>query len=151
MKLEGFFGNIKNANDTIKQLKQSGFENPYLDLNDFYDENKNTRRNIPGTANGSSLSNLVLGSGANIVTDRSKAPLAAANPMVSGMGRMNEITDINCKVVVEVDDNNVENAKKIIEDMDGTVDNPNVDKPKITGDTDTVFEILSDRLRKNGL
>ncbi|WP_053957489.1 hypothetical protein [Inediibacterium massiliense] len=147
MKLEGFFSNIKNANHAIEQLKQSGFENPYLDLNDSYNENQNIRRNIPGTENASSLSNLVLGSGTNIVTDRNKASLAAASPMVSGMGRINEISDINCKIVVEVNNNNIENAKKIIKDRDGTIDNPHVDTPKIADDLDieTAFRILSNR------
>lgn len=149
MKIEGFFGNIKNANDTIKQLKETGFKKAYLDLNDYYDEDRNTQINQAGTENSASLADLVLGSGATIVRDRSKAPLAAASPMVSGMGKMSEIADVDCKVVVEVEDNNIENAKKIIKDMGGSLDNPNVDEPHITGDGDKVFDMAFDRLKRN--
>jgi len=149
MKLEGFFGNIKKANDTIKKLNEAGFKQAILDLNDHYEEDRNIQINQAGTENSSSLSDLVLGSGTTIVEDRSKAPLAAASPMVSGMGRMNEIADINCKVVVEVENNNMENAKKIIKDMGGSLDNPNIDEPKITGDEDRVFDIAFDRLKRN--
>lgn len=149
MKLEGYFRSIKKANDAIKQLQQTGFKNSYLDLKDDYDENRNMKINLAGTEHSSSLSDLVLGSGLTIVEDRSKAPLAAANPMVSGMGNMEEITDINSKIVVEVDNNNIENAQKIIKDMGGMLDNPTVDKPKITGDADRVFDMALNRLNRN--
>lgn len=149
MKIEGFFGNIKKANDTIKQLNETGFKKAYLDLNDYYDVNRNNQINQAGTENSASLADLVLGSGSTIVSDRSKAPLAAASPMVSGMGKMSEVADVDCKVVVEVEDNNIDNAKKIIRDMGGSLDNPNVDEPNITGDEDKVFDMAFDRLKRN--
>lgn len=149
MKIEGFFDNIKRANDTIKQLKETGFKKAYLDLNDYYDKDRNTQINQVGNENSTSLADLVLGSGATIVRDRSKAPLMAASPMVSGMGRMNEVADIDCKVVVEAEENDMDDAKKIIKDMGGILDNPNVREPKITGDGDKVFDMAFDRLRRN--
>ncbi|SKC40934.1 hypothetical protein [Maledivibacter halophilus] len=72
-----------------------------------------------------------------------------ASPMVSGMGRMNEVADIDCKVVVEAEENDMDDAKKIIKDMGGILDNPNVREPKITGDGDKVFDMAFDRLRRN--
>lgn len=149
MKIEGFFSNIKKANDTIKQLKGTGFKKAYLDLNDHYDTNRNNEINQAGTENSASLADLVLGSGSTIVSDRSKAPLAAASPMVSGMGKMSEVADVDCKVVVEAEDNNIDNAKKIIRDMGGSLDNPNVDEPHVTGNEDKVFDMAFDKLKRN--
>ncbi|WZL74244.1 hypothetical protein QBE52_05770 [Clostridiaceae bacterium 35-E11] len=149
MKVEGFFDNIKHANNAVSQLKKQGFKVAFMDLVDDYKETRNLKTNLPGTENGSSLSDLVLGSGATVVKDRSKAPLAAADPSVSGIGRLNEIADINCKVVVEVDSDNMATAKQILKDMGGDLDNPNVDKPRIAGDADKVFDMAIDQLRKN--
>ena len=87
------------------------------------------RTNLPGTATGPSLSGLVLESGEYAV-DRSKAPLTAASPMVSGMGSFDEIADYNCKVVVEVDHDKEETVENIIKKMGGEINDPNVQKPK---------------------
>ncbi|MDK2918961.1 MAG: hypothetical protein PWQ37_1694 [Candidatus Petromonas sp.] len=149
MKIEGYFGNIKNANDTIKKLNESGFKNTFLDLNEHYTKNRNVRRNMAGTENSSSLSDLVLESGSNSFIDRTKAPLAAANPSVSGMGNMEEITDINCKVVVDVNDNNVDKAKQIIKEMGGDIGNPNLKEPEIVGNEEAIYEMQLDKLRRN--
>jgi predicted Fe-Mo cluster-binding NifX family protein len=45
------------------------------------------------------------------------------------MGNFEEVADINCKVVVEVSDGDIENAKSIINSMEGTTDDPNVRMP----------------------
>lgn len=66
----------------------------------------------------------------NIGGERVSSPLAAASPMVSGMGRFQEVADINCKVVVEVNDRDKENAKSIIKSLGGTTDDPNAKLPK---------------------
>ncbi len=149
MKIEGYFSSIKKANDAIKQLQQAGFKTSYLDLKDEYDENRNIKINLAGTEHSSSLSDLVLGSGLTVVEDRSKASLAAADPMVSGMANMEEITDINSKIVVEIDDGNVEEAQKIIKDMGGMLDNPDVKTPRVTGNADRVFDMALNRLDRN--
>lgn len=149
LKIEGYFPSIKKANEAIKQLQQAGFKTSYLDLKDEYDENRNIKMNLAGTEHSSSLSDLVLGSGSTIVEDRSKASLAAANPMVSGMANMEEITDINSKIVVKVGNGNIEDAKKIIKDMGGMLDNPDVKTPKITGNADRVFDMALNRLDRN--
>lgn len=149
LKIEGYFSSIKKANDTIKQLQQAGFKTSYLDLKDEYEENRNIKINLAGTEHSSSLSDLVLGSGSTIIEDRSKASLAAADPMVSGMANMEEITDINSKIVVEVDDDNVEEAHKIIKDMGGMLDDPDVKTPRVTGNADRVFDMALNRLDRN--
>lgn len=149
MKIEGYFPSIKAANEAIKQLQQAGYKTSYLDLKDEYEESRNTNINFAGTETGSSLSDLVLGSGGTVQEDRSKAPAAAADPMVSGMANMEEITDINSKITVELDNkNNSKDAEKIIKKMGGTLDNPDVKKPRITGDADRVLEIAINRLNE---
>ncbi len=149
MKIEGYFPSIKAANEAIKQLQQAGYKTSYLDLKDEYEESRNTNINFAGTETGSSLSDLVLGSGGTVQEDRSKAPAAAADPMVSGMANMKEITDVNSKITVELDNkNNSKDAEKIIKKMGGTLDNPDVKKPRITGDADRVLEIAMNRLNE---
>lgn len=149
MKIEGYFSSIKDANETIRLLQNSGFKNSYLDLKDEYEEGRNVKMNLAGTENSSSLSDLVLASGSTTVEDRSKAPLAASDPMVSGMANMEEITDIISKIVVELDNSNdAKKAEKIIKDKSGTLDNPDIKKPRITGDADRVFEMAMNRLNE---
>lgn len=60
----------------------------------------------------------------------SNSPLAAASPMASGMGTFEEIASIDCKVVVEGNNKNIENAKHIISSMGGTTEDPNGKIPK---------------------
>lgn len=149
MKIEAYFSNTKKANETVDKLKRAGFNNAHFDLNEHYMEDRNIQRNLAGTEGGSSLSDLVLKSGDTSFTDRSKAPIAAANPAVSGMGNMEEIADINCKVVVEADDNQSYKAKNIIKKMGGDFDNPNIEAPEIEGDADRIFDMQLDKFRRN--
>lgn len=147
LKIEGYFPSIKEANEAIKQLQKAGHKTSYLDLKDEYEESRNININLAGTETAPSLSNLVLGSGGTVLEDRSKAPAAAADPMVSGMANMEEITDINSKIVVELDNkSNSRDVERIIKEMGGTLENPDVKKPRITGDADRVFEIAMNRL-----
>ena len=129
MKIEGIFSNYKHANNTVDELKKNGFKNTFVDLNEHIIDDRNVRTNLPGTATGPSLSGLVLESGEYAV-DRSKAPLTAASPMVSGMGSFDEIAYYNCKVVVEVDHDKEETVENIIKKMGGEINDPNVQKPK---------------------
>jgi len=57
-------------------------------------------------------------------------PLAAASPMVSGMGGFEEIADVNYKVIVNTEDNNAEKAKQIIKKMGGDLNDPNFKMPE---------------------
>ncbi len=128
MKLEGFFSGIKNANEAVEKLKQSGF-NSYADINEHYMVNNNSETNFPGNENTPSLSDLVLRSG-NISEATDKAPLIASSPMVSGMGRFEEIMDVNYKVVVDITDNNKTEASEIIKSLGGELRSPNLNIPE---------------------
>lgn len=128
MKIEGFFSGIKNANEAVEKLRQAGFTNSYVDINDHYTVHNNVETNFPGNENTPSLSDLVLRSGdPSEVTD--KSPLIAASPMVSGYGRFEEVMDVNYKVVANVDENNQASASDIIKSLGGNLESPNLNIP----------------------
>lgn len=128
MKIEGFFSGIKNANEAVEKLKQSGFNNCYSDINEHYTVHNNVETNFPGNENTPSLSDLVLRSGdASEVSD--KAPLIAASPMVSGFGDFEEVMDVNYKVVANVDEKDEKRVSELLKDMGGTIESPNLNIP----------------------
>ncbi len=123
MKVEGYFRTLKRANETIDKLKKEGLDNAYLDLKDDYLEDRNNITSAIATEEGTSLSELVMHSG-NDTYDPSKSPIAAANPMISGMAGFEEITDYNYKMVVEVDTKDQYAAENIIRQMGGETEDP---------------------------
>lgn len=128
MKIEGFFSNIKTANEVVSKLKSEGYNQAFVDINEHY-TNAYSERGFLGTEDISTLSEAVLGSGNNR-GQSVNSPLAAASPMVSGMGGFEEIASINCKVVVDVGNKDDKAAKKIISDMGGELENLNPKIPK---------------------
>ncbi|MBM7614076.1 hypothetical protein [Alkaliphilus hydrothermalis] len=125
MKVEGYFRTLKEANDSIKALKELGLNDAYLDLKDDYLDHQNAITNAVGTEKGTSLAELVMDSG-NGTYDPSKQSIAAANPMVSGMAGFEEITDYNFKIVAEVEVANKHAAANIIRKMGGETEDPTV-------------------------
>lgn len=122
MKIEGVFDNLKKANQAVERLKTEGFKNAVVDINDhFVGDDLDMKTNMPGTETTPSLSGLILGAG-DTTTDKTESPIAAVNPMVSGMAGFEEIADYNCKVVVDVNSDNIEQAKKIIADEEGLIE-----------------------------
>lgn len=130
MIIRGYFSEMRSANDAVKKLQSMGINGAALDMNDHYMGNKDVRRNLPGTSDAPSLSDLVLFSGAS-GSDGGANPLAASNPSVSGMGPFEEITNIACTVKVNVDENNLDTVKEVIRSMGGELDNPNVSGEKV--------------------
>ncbi len=128
MKIEGFFSRVKDGNDAVKKLKVMGFK-AFVDINDHYVDDRNVQTNLPGTEESVSLSGLVLESDA-VGAARDKSPLNAASPMVSGYGKFEEIADVNCKIVVEAGKKDSNKVKKAIQDAGGSLDSPNLNKPK---------------------
>ena len=127
MRITGYFGSLKNANEVVEKLKSKGFKNSFVDANDHYIGNRDVNIDLPGTSGVESLADLVLNSGADNL-DKGNSPLAAASPMVSGMSSTEEITDINYCVVVDMDGGDTNFAKSIIIDMGGSLENPNVSR-----------------------
>ena len=128
MKIEGFFSGIKNANVAVEKLKNAGYANSKVDLNDHYISDMHHSPRLPGTETCPNLSSLVLNTG-DFKSDDSPSAIKAASPMVSGMGGFEEITDINYKVTVESDDANARDVKNIIKKLGGDFKNPNLDLP----------------------
>jgi len=129
MKIEAYFSGIKNANEAVQQLKNAGFNKCVADINDHYVEfNTGVNPVLPGNENAPNLSSLVLNSGP-YAEDPSKRPINAANPMVSGMGGFEEITDTNYRVTVDLDDADEDRVKGIISSMGGDLKDPNLDLP----------------------
>lgn len=126
MEIVGYFSSIKDADTAVDELKKAGLSKAYTDINDHYTLNNNPENSIAGTESAPSLSSLVLNAGKPI-NYQDKAPLAAASPMVSGMGDFEEVTDYNYKVIVETDSGSYENAAGIIKNMGGSIKNPNLD------------------------
>jgi hypothetical protein len=125
MKLEVFFKGIKNANEAVNKLASEGI-NAYADINDHYQINTDVRKKEYSFLPTSSNSDLVINSGtASGSEDRS--PLLAASPMVSGMGGFEEIEDINYKVIIDADPDSRKKAEEIIESLEGSLENPNLD------------------------
>lgn len=121
MKLSGYFRSIKRANMAVEELNRAGLK-AYLDLNDDV-ENLRNSVHANGLVTAPANSSLVLMSG-DFSRDDDVSPLAAASPMVSGMGGFEEIADINAKVTAEGEE---EKIKKIIEGLGGALEGPGVD------------------------
>jgi len=148
MKIVGYFSNTKTANDTLQKLKSEGFDKTRIDMNEHYIDDLNVQTNLPGTEAGPSLLGLIIESDAHVI-DASKAPLTAADPMVSGMGNFDEIADVNCRVIVEDDGKNADRIKQLIKEGGGDLDNPNVEKPKTRDMRDVIMYNALDEIRKN--
>ncbi|NMA14793.1 MAG: hypothetical protein GX930_06105 [Clostridia bacterium] len=129
MKITGFFTDFKNAWDTAEELRNAGYPDAVADLNDHCN-GIDTETNQPGTeASSNSLADLVLKSG-NHVTGQAKGPLAAASPMVSGMGNLSEIDAVRYQVIVNADESKVDEVKNIIKSKGGEFKNPHVGTPE---------------------
>lgn len=129
MKIEAYFRGIKKANDAAAKLKSKGFNNAVVDINDHYEDfNRGIQSRLPGSENAPTLSPMVLNSGP-YTDDPTKRAINAANPMVSGMGGFEEITDVNYKLTMEVDKVSEERVKEILKEMGGNLKDPNLDLP----------------------
>lgn len=130
MKIESYFSGIKAANEAVEALKKVGINDAVVDINDHYTGINNPGTNLPTTASSTnSLASYVLTSD-DPLGDPMLGPLAAASPMVSGMGGFEEIADINYKVIVNADTKNEEKAKQVITKMGGDLNDPNFKMPK---------------------
>jgi hypothetical protein len=147
MKIEGFFANLKNANEAVSELKKTGIEKAVVDMNDHYIDNRDVQTNALGTEAAASLTDLTQGSGSHIVEYR-KSPLSAASPMSSGMGRFEEIADVNCRVIVDIDEADGDKAKQVIKAHGGEIENPHIRKPNIDRDADILGLNSVDELQR---
>lgn len=148
MKIEAYFNNLKAANHAVFRLKNAGFQNAYVDINESVNPAPDPQINQAGTEGAASLSGLVLESDES-ATNQGKAPLLAASPMVSGVGNLDEVADIRCKVVVETDQGDGNAAKQILKDTGGELDIPSFREPQIIDHEDIALNRALDQIRKN--
>lgn len=126
---KAYFGEISAANNAIKELEKAGFSGAFVDINDHYIGNRNVKTNNPGTSTAPNLSQLILNSGSDGL-DNGNSPLAAANPMVSGMSSLEEIANINYVVSVNISGKDSQKARDILKDNGGYLGNPNISGEK---------------------
>ncbi len=126
---KAYFGEISAANNAIKELEKAGFSGAFVDINDHYIGNRNVKTNNPGTSTAPNLSQLILNSGSDSL-DNGNSPLAAANPMVSGMSSLEEIANINYVVSVNINGKDSQKARDILKDNGGYLGNPNISGEK---------------------
>lgn len=136
---KGYFGEISAANDAVRELKNAGFSGAFVDINDHYIGNKNIKTNVPGTSTAPSLSQLVLSSGSTSLNE-GNSPLAAASPMVSGMGSFDDIASINYVVSVDTNNENSQQARDILKSNGGYLGDPNVSREKVISNAEVDLE-----------
>ncbi|MVX66793.1 hypothetical protein GKZ28_24320 [Clostridium chromiireducens] len=124
MKIEGYFSGIKAANEAVDALKKVGIQDAVADINEHYVGGSDSNILEVGR-NPINMSDLVLTNDAH-----DAGPLAAASPMVSGMGGFEEIADVNYRVIVNTEDNDAEKAKQIIAKMGGDLREHNFKMPQ---------------------
>ncbi|SHE40723.1 hypothetical protein SAMN02745784_00556 [Tissierella praeacuta DSM 18095] len=126
---KAYFGEISAANNAIRELEKAGFSGAFVDINDHYIGNRNVKTNNPGTSTAPNLSQLILNSGSDSL-DNGNSPLAAGNPMVSGMSSFEEIANINYVVSVNISGKDSQKARDILKDNGGYLGNPNISGEK---------------------
>lgn len=139
MTIKGYFGEISAANNAVKELKNAGLSGAFVDINDHYIGNRNVKTNNPGTSTAPSLSQLVLNSGSDGLNE-GNSPLAAASPMVSGMGSFDEVANINYVVSVDAGDGDTQKARDILKNNGGYLGNPNVSGEKAISNAEVDLE-----------
>ena len=120
MKIEARFKKYPDAFNILTKLKAKGLEDAHIPA-DSFSLNQNGNIDVPGSHNATSLSNLVLNSGDD--TDQTPSPLGAADPMVSGMGGFEEITEDTYSVVVNADEGNFDQIRHLIVNAGGRIEN----------------------------
>lgn len=148
MTVKGYFGEISAANNAVKELKNAGLSGAFVDINDHYIGNRNVKTNNPGTSTAPSLSQLVLNSGSDGLNE-GNSPLAAASPMVSGMGSFDEVANINYVVSVDASDGDTQKARDILKNNGGYLGNPNVSGEKSISNAEVDLEKAVSTLDEN--
>lgn len=118
MNIIGNFEKYQDAFNALAKIRTQGFKDSHIPA-DHFSLGQNGEINVPGTRNSVSLSNLVLNSGDD--TAAPPSPLAAADPMVSGMGGFDEITENGYKVIVSASDEDKDTIYNLITSSGGTV------------------------------
>ncbi|MDP4094743.1 MAG: hypothetical protein Q8920_15470 [Bacillota bacterium] len=112
------FARMVEARKTVEELKKMGYKDAHLDMAEKFSNEFASEINAPGTSRAVSLSALVLKSNGHIY-NVGKAPLLAADPMVSGSGHFEETADLNARLRVTVDDDKLDEIREILSKAGG--------------------------------
>ena len=118
MRIEIYYNGIKNANNAMKKLKNAGFRNTAVDLNDNYIDLYNSNS---GLGSGINFSNIINSEGS--VRNSSQKVLDSGSPMLGGFGNSREIEDTNYKVIINSDLLDSQKLKEIIRETGGQIKN----------------------------
>ena len=118
MRIEIYYSGIKNANNAVKKLKDSGFPNSIVDLNDSYIDLYNTDSN---PESGINFSNIINSGG--FTRSSSQKVLASGSPMSGGYGNSRELENTNYKVVINSNFFDSQKLKEIVRETDGQIKN----------------------------
>lgn len=119
MKIKSHFSDLKSAIEAVRKLKSEGIKSAYVDANEFKGNNGNG--NHPYESNiEKGFTNLVVDSGENI--DLTTSPLSLTNAVGSNINADNNGKISNIFVVIDSEDENFNEVKKIVEGMGGVVE-----------------------------
>ena len=119
-KIYAHFERILDARKATDALKNKGYT-AYLDAPEKNFEEYAEEINFAGSKNASSLSSLVLKSGGSI-NNIFKAPLVAADPMVSGMGSYTDIAEnLKTRLIVNAEHGSEIEVYNVIKEFGGSV------------------------------
>ncbi|MEY8000037.1 hypothetical protein AB8U03_07465 [Clostridium sp. Mt-5] len=118
MRIEIYYNGIKNANNAMEKLKNAGFNNTAVDLNDNYIDLYNSNS---GLGSGINFSNIINSEGS--IRNSSQKVLDSGSPMLGGFGNLREIEDTNYKVIINSDSFDSQKLKEIIRETGGQIKN----------------------------
>jgi hypothetical protein len=118
--LQAAFERISEARQAIEALAGMGYTNAHLDAADNFRTEFSSELSQPGKRRIPSLSGLVLKSRGHMY-GIDKASLLAVDPMVSGLGSCRDFADSNTRILVKVDDDKIDEVKKVIGEYGGIV------------------------------
>ncbi|WP_294182081.1 hypothetical protein [uncultured Clostridium sp.] len=116
MRVEIYYNGLKNANNAVEKLKNAGFPNAMVDLNDNYIDLYNTNSNLESDMNFSNVIN-----SRKFTNDSSQKMSISGSPMSGGFENLREIENTNYKVVIDSDSFNLQKLKEVIGETGGQI------------------------------
>lgn len=116
MRIEIYYKGIKNANEAVTELKNQGFNNTAVDLNDNYIDPLNSNSDLS-----INFSNVLNSSGVFYASGGNNLPYI--NSTTSSFGSFKDIENTFYKVIVHSNSSDNEKLKEIIKSTGGKIKN----------------------------
>lgn len=111
MKVTGEFFTVERANEAMAKLKNAGFTNVHIEIDD---SNKTIKRNLANSTSGYGLSKLTIDP-----NEMKQNPLTSVSPLINVTGGFSEYSDSNYKLVAETDPSLIPKAEELIKSLGG--------------------------------